>query len=96
VLDPYISQYDDQIHALTLNIMVVNCPLGSLEARRSKLICKLAAVGGLGLTSAKDTADAQRAGNLALTASIVAADDVLDPEKQGEIALPELYALVFP
>jgi len=99
VLDPYISQYDDNIHALTLNIMGVKeqqLPTGSLEATRSKLICKLAAVdGGLGLTSAKDTADAQRAGNLALTASIVATvlDDVLDPEKQGEIALPELYTL---
>jgi hypothetical protein len=63
----------------------------------SKLIAQLPArMGGLGLASAEGTADAQRAGNLALTAKIVAdiLGDEFDPQSKGKTALPELYVLL--
>ena len=96
---PFIQEYDEAIYRLTLTITSLDPTTHSSDTPRghlSKLIGQLPArMGGLGLASAVATADAQRSGNLALTAHLVAEalGSSFNPETHGKIALPELYTL---
>jgi hypothetical protein len=99
---PYIKAYDEAVYNLTLTITSLDHSLHRSSTRHghiSKLLAQLPANrGGLGLTSAEATADAQRAGNLALTANLVATalGPSFDPATKGKLVLPELYDLFHP
>ena len=99
---PHAVQYDNLVFNLAMDFLKLprdhplrntSTPQGDLLKDRMHLH---AGSGGLGFTSARQTADDARLGNLTLTASLVARilGNKFNAAVHGPTALPELYTLL--